>query len=411
MAVMLSATGSAAATLYVDVKNASCSDAATYAAAQSQATPLCGPAAAAAMVLPGDTVQLKAGTYTLSGRVNLSRSGTAAQPITVEPFGDGPAVLSGPHSDAGLNGPCVYVTGNYVIVQGLELTGSQGQGVYVSATHVGLRGLRIHDTDDDGVYVGGVSSDVIVEGNISLRNGVAGSGHSFSATGARIVFRNNVGSRSADQVFQLYPACNDCDVYNNLAHGSVNSNGFVIGGLLGVSVNANVRLFNNISLGNADTAIEIYQNGDGGVLLSNNLEFANPGGGLHISGAPSDYTVLVPMVTADPKLADVDAGNWHLLPGSPAIDTGSATLAPPTDFEGDVRPFGAGFDIGPDEFTDGGAAEGGPDAGLPDAGERDGGVDGGPSPRVLTVGCGCGAGALDLPAAAVLMLALRRRRI
>jgi len=41
----------------------------------------------------------------------------------------------------------------------------------------------------------------------------------------------------------------------------------------------------------------------------------------------------------------------HLSPGSPAIDTGTCTGAPTTDFEGDPRPAGAGCDIGADEFV------------------------------------------------------------
>ena len=39
----------------------------------------------------------------------------------------------------------------------------------------------------------------------------------------------------------------------------------------------------------------------------------------------------------------------HLKVGSPCIDTGTPTEAPPKDFEGDVRPKGPAFDIGPDE--------------------------------------------------------------
>jgi hypothetical protein len=50
-------------------------------------------------------------------------------------------------------------------------------------------------------------------------------------------------------------------------------------------------------------------------------------------------------ISADPLL---DA-TWHLGPMSPCIDQGTMTEAPPTDFEGDVRPQGLAVDIGPDE--------------------------------------------------------------
>jgi hypothetical protein len=51
----------------------------------------------------------------------------------------------------------------------------------------------------------------------------------------------------------------------------------------------------------------------------------------------------------DPLLASpVDV---HLTPASPAVDAGTCTGAPATDFEGDPRPTGAGCDIGADELA------------------------------------------------------------
>ncbi len=61
-------------------------------------------------------------------------------------------------------------------------------------------------------------------------------------------------------------------------------------------------------------------------------------------------------IAADPLLNDVDNQDVHLLPGSPAIDGGSAAGAPVTDLDGGNRPVdGTGdliseFDIGADEF-------------------------------------------------------------
>ena len=44
-------------------------------------------------------------------------------------------------------------------------------------------------------------------------------------------------------------------------------------------------------------------------------------------------------------------GDVHLSAGSPAIDSGTRTGAPVTDFEGDPRPTGGGCDMGADEFV------------------------------------------------------------
>jgi hypothetical protein len=40
---------------------------------------------------------------------------------------------------------------------------------------------------------------------------------------------------------------------------------------------------------------------------------------------------------------------FHLVAGSPCINAGIATEAPPLDFDGEARPNGSLFDVGPDE--------------------------------------------------------------
>ncbi|MGW8178941.1 MAG: PKD domain-containing protein, partial [bacterium] len=47
----------------------------------------------------------------------------------------------------------------------------------------------------------------------------------------------------------------------------------------------------------------------------------------------------------------VGGGDYHLTADSPCIDMGTTSGAPNTDFEGDPRPQGAGYDMGADEFA------------------------------------------------------------
>jgi titin len=47
------------------------------------------------------------------------------------------------------------------------------------------------------------------------------------------------------------------------------------------------------------------------------------------------------------------AGDLHLLPSAAAIDHGTSASAPASDFEGDLRPSGNGYDIGADELLAG----------------------------------------------------------
>jgi len=58
-------------------------------------------------------------------------------------------------------------------------------------------------------------------------------------------------------------------------------------------------------------------------------------------------------INADPLFVDPVNGDLHIQPGSPCIDKGSSEGAPNVDFEGDIRPWGAGFDMGADEFVPG----------------------------------------------------------
>jgi hypothetical protein len=52
-----------------------------------------------------------------------------------------------------------------------------------------------------------------------------------------------------------------------------------------------------------------------------------------------------------------DSWDIHLPSGSPAIDAGAPSLLLTEDFEGDIRPQGAGYDIGADEFAECGLAD------------------------------------------------------
>jgi hypothetical protein len=72
------------------------------------------------------------------------------------------------------------------------------------------------------------------------------------------------------------------------------------------------------------------------------------------------YSVMKPQTTApngannilnaDPRFADGVNGNYHLSSGSPAIDAADPTAILNVDFEGTVRPQGAGRDIGAFEY-------------------------------------------------------------
>ncbi len=81
---------------------------------------------------------------------------------------------------------------------------------------------------------------------------------------------------------------------------------------------------------------------NGSVNQDYNLFFGN---GTDIQGVASGGTHNA---TGDPRFVNSAAANYHLAEGSAAIDMGSDTGVL-VDFDGEIRPFGNGFDIGFDE--------------------------------------------------------------
>ena len=55
-------------------------------------------------------------------------------------------------------------------------------------------------------------------------------------------------------------------------------------------------------------------------------------------------------VEGDPKFINSAVADFHLQGDSPAIDQGSPTSSPTTDFDGHPRPSGVGYDIGAFEY-------------------------------------------------------------
>lgn len=55
-------------------------------------------------------------------------------------------------------------------------------------------------------------------------------------------------------------------------------------------------------------------------------------------------------ITGNPLFINLSGGDFHLQSSSPAIDMGISTGAPSTDYDGNPRPFGVGYDIGAYEY-------------------------------------------------------------
>jgi hypothetical protein len=130
-----------------------------------------------------------------------------------------------------------------------------------------------------------------------------------------------------------------------------------------------VELVNSVVTGNVGIGVKVQ---GGTVTIRNSILWDNRGNDLEVWGfnaapvANLDHSDIGPTlrtppsvvvndlggnVSVDPQLARPGGRDVHLKPGSPLIDAGTCTGAPPTDFDGDPRPGGATCDVGADEVV------------------------------------------------------------
>jgi hypothetical protein len=366
---------------------------------------------AAGQVQAGDTVLINPGAYT--GGITVDTSGTASKPITFRANGAGAVINgSGGERDAFFITEADYVVvegltiqnanraglriswsdhvtvrnctfadnatwglftdfSDYTTVENCESYGAVDQhGIYISnsSDYPILRGNRLHHNHDCGLHMNGdismggdgVISHALVENNIIYENGTGG-GSGINMDGvADSVIRNNL-------------------LYNNHASG------ISLYQIDGGSGSQNNRVLNNTILMASDGrwAINIPDANDTHNKLFNNIVLNNHSwrGSIAIAapalaGFESDYNVVMDRFSADggdtrltfaqwqalgydqhsiiatpsQLFVNASAADYHLMPGSPAIDKGTSLNDVATDLEGNPRPSGTEYDIGAYEF-------------------------------------------------------------
>jgi parallel beta-helix repeat protein len=387
---------------------------------------------AADTLLAGDTVYIRAGTY--SERVAPFNSGSAGRVITYAAYPGETAIIDGTGvAVPEYGGLFDLAERDYIRVSGLRVIHSEYYGIVAdTSSHITIEHNYVYDTYSSGISSWN-SDNIIVDGNevVGACTGPWQEHISISNTCNFEVRRNRIhdvmpgtdgkeglsvkdaschGRVYGNQVYNLnhvgiYVDAEaehlfDVEVYQNVVH-DVEAMGFSLaseqGGLL-----ENIRLYNNIAYDNlvglwlsaCCTATHPFQE----IAIVNNTFAYNGrdgwGGGIGIENTQVQNAVIrnnicsqntysqmaadpgvLPELTVDHNLTDGDrdpefefygvgdlvdlspafvdplVGNLHLRPGSPAIDSGSAVGAPGTDFDGQTRPFGAGYDIGADEVV------------------------------------------------------------
>ena len=327
----------------------------------SHEQPFCSIRRAVKKARRGDTVRVQGGIYGPTS-LHIGYSGRAKKPIVIRAEPPRSAAIVGPNGAGEHAGPAVLITGFHVVFEGFEVRDSAGTGIRNLGNHVTIRDNYVHHngTRCDPKRVSkcgqGIASNsgrtrgVVIERNIAAFNGSGGRAmdHDFYLSGRGMVIRNNIAVGADDFGFHVYPDCDDCLVYNNVAYKNGRS-GFLIGGdHRQRRYSTNVRIFNNISVENEQAGFAFYHPGDQPMTMRNNIAHRNLRGSLQI---PEGYTRLdnLHLLEVDPLFVEPERLNFHLRPTSPAIDAGDPGLVPPDDIDGSARISGQRVDIGADE--------------------------------------------------------------
>jgi Right handed beta helix region len=339
-------------------------------------------------------------------------------------------------------------------VQGVEVTANRGNGGIWVQDNVGAAEIvasRVHDNHRDNVGAQGASGigmdccGVVTVDHTEIASNTAADGQ-----GAAFLWEANGVTFSWNNVHDNDGLALSVQVVSggNGGPADVRLNRFASNGA-GVSTDGAVQFAGNLVVQNRGDGLDADHSEQ--LVVVNSTLSDNTGTGLAAPGSTVWNTILSGNGTDQSgTFADagsnlvggspgfVAAGDYHLAPSSPAIDTGNNAAVPAvltSDADGDARILNGGsgtarVDIGWDEFATGphpppGDA-GASDAGLSDAGSSDAGIsvadggvgagaDAGGPPAVTNPGGGCGCSTLASSAqpfwlVPVLLMVARRRR-
>jgi len=305
-----------------------CPDTYTRLVAVSTSSQLAG---AFANAQAGDQIRLAAGTYT--GPTTLSRSGTAAKPITVCGL---PGVWPVMHGNFKL-------TGGFITIAGLVFEGPNNSqnNVYMAGPHDILFTRNIVR---DGDWHAGIavedSYNVSITYNLIHDNGLTDIDHGIYYRGqkttavTRNTIANNVIVGNAGRGISMHDNGGLAVNHTIVAHNTIAQNGNT-GILLALNGGTGSTIANNVVADNSRIYHhkQIRYRGGTGNTIANNIAWSPIAADSGMESMPGN--TVTGNVMQDPKFVDAD-DNFHLLATSPAIGlalTGYAT----SDIDGKAR--------------------------------------------------------------------------
>jgi hypothetical protein len=210
-------------------------------------------------------------------------------------------------------------------------------------------------TDGGGIFLSAAGTPLVqnnyIEGNASDYGGGISLLNSSNALIAQNIIKNNTATIAGGGIFWIVPDGEPGPVViNNTIFNNISSQGSGIcaGGDLTLT-----EVTNNLIIarsGQAAFYCAFMANPNQPILNSNDIYSATAAS---FAGDCTDQTGLNGNISADPLFRDAALDDFHLEPGSPAIDKGDSSDPdiPSTDFAGDTRVTGSSVDMGAYEYT------------------------------------------------------------
>ncbi|MDH4079254.1 MAG: right-handed parallel beta-helix repeat-containing protein [Nitrospira sp.] len=336
---------------------------------------------------PGDTLYIRAGTWTQQlDLMRDNKSGTSSayikiagypgEKVTIR-YADSITSGYGPIKARGNRGYFIFENlvldgsvstnnthwqirdGNHhFILRNLEIKNFKGNGLFIKANNVQVINCSIHHQIQYstsrvyGIYFNGANG--VIQGNKIYSNPGGGltlypGPISNLVVRGNAIYDNNSMANSNVGGILLWGSSSsiisNTQIYNNLvyrnatASTSGNASGIMIG-----PYTSGTKVWNNTSYKNKRYGVQIgHDTTTKNTVVQNNISYANGTGNYINVGSGTTYTNNL---TTDPKFVSASSNNFQLQSSSPAANTGVTLSSVPNDYRNVARPKGAKHDIG-----------------------------------------------------------------
>ncbi|MFC4064451.1 sigma-70 family RNA polymerase sigma factor [Actinoplanes subglobosus] len=249
----------------------------------TQARPYASVAKAVAVVKPGQTIALRAGTYRPTSPIAITTSGTAEKRVTISSYQGERAIIdaSGIPADQW----AITQEASYWTVRGIEITGARNATwTCLSCTDNVFQRLTVHGNAGVGLMLrnAGTSGNQVLDSDFYDNQG-SGLSVQFGDGDGNLVRGNRAWGNARDG-FDLGSFRSRVAVEYNWAFRN-DANGFALGGgTEAVAAPHSVR--HNAAWGNAGHGF-VDEGNTGAIELGNNTAFRNSGTGFAITTAPA----------------------------------------------------------------------------------------------------------------------------